>query len=218
MHLAYRLYTLLCTTHPAVCILLLSLGFQPTVLTLVNRLPVLCQLHAENYTAPLPAIFADPVPLAFSSFYFLACVFSSAFAMVYLYAMDDTVADEPGSFSKSSDLLFWCFLYANTCMSISLTTRHLTSQDQLALRCILHFGGLFLLCTSSEASPMRGSHQLSLTLALLLLMGSSLFATTLACSQVCHHIYSDYACLCLPMTATPAIHRWPWPCVICTAS
>ena len=189
MQFAYRVYSLICSSHPAFCVLILSLGLQPSTMTLVTRFSTVCpppgnQINNITFLPNAIVAAAEPESLALSSFYFLASVSSSAFAMVYLYAMDesDNNIDESNNFSRGSDLLFWCFLYASTCVSIALTTKQVSPIDQLHLRCVLHFGALFLLCSPNERGAQY--HQLSLTIALLLVMGSSIFATTVACSQI----------------------------------
>jgi hypothetical protein len=146
-------------------------------------------------------------PWILSSFYFLACISSSGFAMVYLFAMDENAvtghADESGNldYAKGSDLLFWCFLFACTCLSIALPTRRPSTLDQIYLRCLLHFGALFWLCAPRE----RASHELSLSIALLTLMASSFFTTLVACSQVALVLSLIHRFLDLLLVFT---HRW----------
>jgi hypothetical protein len=190
MQLMYRVFTLACTVHPAFCVLLLSLGFQPTVRTLVVVHPDAAECtHTTNETGSVRGPYLDEYAWGLSSFYFLACACSSAFAMVYLFAMEENTitghvaADDPGTldYARGADLLFWCFLLDCTCVSLSLPTRPPPPIDQLYLRCALHFGALFMLCAPRE----RAWHELSLSIALLLFLASSFFATTgVACSQV----------------------------------
>jgi magnesium-transporting ATPase (P-type) len=201
MQLSYRLYSLLCTLHPALCVLFLSLGFQPAVLTLVvviqwsaqdlNGCPSELMVvnsssshHGSGHTG-VDTFRVEPQLWALSSFYFLACVSSSIFAMVYLVAMDENTRSDDNNtldYARGSDLLFWCFLFASTCLSLALPTRRPPPLDQLYWRCALHFGALFLLCTPKERSPQH--HQLSLSIALLTLMASCLYCTIVACTQV----------------------------------
>jgi hypothetical protein len=110
--------------HPALCILILSLGFQPSVLTLVihpthgedvTESACLLHYHSNLTTTPAPLDFTVKTqPWGLASFYFLACVASSGFAVVYLFAMDDTLTNSGGAtaedYARGSDLLFWCFL------------------------------------------------------------------------------------------------------------
>jgi magnesium-transporting ATPase (P-type) len=178
------------------------LGFQPAVLTLVvvvqrwsaqdfNGCPSEFMVannssnghHGSGHTSETFRV--EPQLWALSSFYFLACVSSSIFAMVYLVAMDErTRSDDNGTldYARGSDLLFWCFLFASTCLSLALPTRRPPPLDQLYWRCALHFGALFLLCTPKERSAQH--HHLSLSIALLTLMASCLYCTIVACTQV----------------------------------
>jgi len=223
MHFTYRLYSLICTLHPAFCVLLLSLGFQPSVLSLIIHFPPISIEENNGCLLSFPILKNNSTndddnphflpydveiqPWILSSFYFLACISSSAFAMVYLFAMDENAvtgsADQSGSldYAKGSDLLFWCFLFACTCLSIALPTRKPSPLDQIYLRCLLHFGALFWLCAPRE----RASHELSLSISLLILIASSFFTTLVACSQVALVLSLIHRFLDLLLVFT---HRW----------
>lgn len=202
MHVAYRIYSLLCTGHPAFCVLILSLGFQPAVLTLVIRtaasgfdVALACRSPDNNNSTlggALASLVMEEEPSPLSSLYFLASMSSSGFAMVYLYAMDDESGnDETNNFSRSSDLLFWCFLLGSICISIALPSHALCPWEQLYLRIVLHFGSLFILCGSVHLHRGIG-HEPALTLSLLVFLGSCVFSVVVACTQVSPTTHADH--------------------------
>lgn len=215
MEIAYRVYNLLCVLHPAFCVLILSLGFQPAVhtLTIVSADPSSCVNSNSSSSSGSSTLRLDRELLVLSSFYFLACASASAFAVVYLFAMDENNRgnilsggdDAAGlDYARGSDLLFWCFVLASTCVSLGLPTQHpLPPLDQVYLRFVLHFGALFLLCAFPGGGQLQ--QQLSLSIALLTFLASCFFSTTVSCSQValalnCIHRFLELLLI--------FVHRW----------
>ena len=176
MDFIYRIYCLFACVHPAISLLILSIGCTPHARALAIMLPmdVLCfSNNASSHTQD-----AVPFEVDLSAAYFLTCLASSGFAMLYLAAMDNQGGDMEDQI-RLADLLFWCFLLGTTFLSMGTLTWQMMSSDSLQLRTAVHFGGLYLIC-----SPRREKHNLSIYIAILVVLASALVAAkAAACNQ-----------------------------------
>jgi len=173
MHTIYRLYCVLCSMHFAVGVLVLSLGFQPQTFVLV----------AGNMSDAAGGwMRALPMHTPLSSVYFLASMFSSVFSMAYLTLMDNSnnnmnensKAASEVEYSQQElliDLVFWCFLAAETYVALGCTTQAIQPIEQLYLRFVLRMGASYIICSPLEKK--RGP-QLASSFAFVVFLGMSI--------------------------------------------
>jgi hypothetical protein len=177
MHFIYRIYCLVACIHPAISLLILSIGYAPHTRALALVLTEDSVCFTANTTHQVQE--AHPFETDISSAYFLACLASSGYAMLFLAAMDNDSGDESDDQVRLADLLFWCFLLLVSFLSLGCLSQHIASNEQLPLRTALHFGGLYLIC-----SPRREKHNLSIYIAVLVVLASAVMAASAAaCSQ-----------------------------------
>ena len=196
MHSVYRVYSLLCTLHFAICVLILAFDFESFVFILQNDDDKPCHYHAHNnMTSQHNLMTVQVVQFPLSSIYFLACMSSSAFSVAYLTVLMDVdnyssdgvsqrVLDNLDEYSQKellADLLFWCFLLAEIVVSTGCSTRHLASNEQLYFRCAFHWMAFYLICTPFEK---RRGPNIASSVAFMVFLGLSFFTWTIAsCEQ-----------------------------------
>ena len=174
MHTAYRVYSLVCCINFALCVMILSLGYQPRALVLQLSNNDLFQCSSWNTT-----LWMERHNLPLSSTYFLAEMTSSIFSVFYLHLQEINTEDTSQQ-EILADLLFWCFLFTQIYTSVGLQTMIQATADQLILRIVLHFGTLFLICSPIEK---RRGPDISTSLGLVIFMGLAFISISMTCSQ-----------------------------------
>ena len=161
MHWVYRLYAFMCSAHLAFCVLELSLGYAPAAPTLSLK---------EDTCAPnnTTLLLLHPAPLPLSGLYFLACMASTAFSMVYLMLLEEDGADQHQHMGLLADILFWFFLLTQALVSLGTLTLQPLPVEHLLLRWTLHCGALYLCLTGSQQpiAPITASVGFLIFLAL----------------------------------------------------
>jgi hypothetical protein len=167
MHLAYRLFSLLCSAHFAVCVLLLSLGYRAQFSS-VSTSVAEDRCNTNNITAASVQV----VGVSLTGAYFLACMGSSAFSMLYLVAVEE----EEGDARRLVEVLFWCYLGVQTYASLACLTLRLAPPEQLYLRWVLHVGAIYLVC-------YRTAQDVSSSLGALIFLGGAYWSVLAACQS-----------------------------------
>ena len=124
-----------------------------------------------------------------SSFYFLACMLSSIFSVLYLGSDFATIAmDNNNEGSRTdqglfADLVFWCFLAAQTFVSLGISTQHTACIEQLYLRFLLRFCSFYVICSPSRDKGNTIGNIVS-SLAFVIFMGQTMLdAMVLICTE-----------------------------------
>ena len=169
------------------------------VFILERASPLTCHQLNRNESSPPTA----PHDTQITSIYFLVCMASSAFSVVYLVILENLNGVQEEEYSQHdllANLLFWCFLLAQSYVTLSCTLLgpySLVCTEHLYLRCALQFGCFYVIC--SPLDKRRGP-DISTSGAFVLFMALSFFSVSIACPQpvtvlTYMHLFLDFLML-----------------------
>jgi len=149
MHIAYRIYSFLCSAHFAFCVLVISLGYNAPVILYSVEVQDNIECFMQNASRQHPEAHVSYTESPLSGLYFLACMSASAFSIVYLVLLESKEEDYTQQ-DLLADLLFWCFTFAQFYVSLATNTLKLVSQEYLFLRLVLFCCTCYWICSPLE--------------------------------------------------------------------